>query len=138
MNKKALTVRDLINAGLFSVLTFIVVFMTGMIGFVPILMPLIPFIGGITTGPINMLYATRIKKPGMIVIQQVLIALVFFITGHGIWVIPTSIFFAVLAELVLARGGYKSINFARAAFCVSALSGVGNFIPIFIGREKYI
>ncbi len=138
MNKKSLTVRDLINAGLFSVLTFIVTFLTGMIGFIPILMPFIPLATGITTGPVNMLYATRIKKAGMLVIQQFLIGFVFLLTGHGFWIVLTSVLCAIVAEFVLAKGGYKSINAARWAFCITSIGVLGSFIPIFIGREQYI
>ena len=43
MDKKektgVLNVRDLVNVGLFSVLIFIATFLSGMIGFIPVLMP---------------------------------------------------------------------------------------------------
>jgi len=46
MDKKektgVLNVRDLVNVGLFSVLIFIATFLSGMIGFIPVLMPVVP------------------------------------------------------------------------------------------------
>ena len=45
MDKKektgVLNVRDLVNVGLFSVLIFIATFLSGMIGFIPVLMPVV-------------------------------------------------------------------------------------------------
>ena len=66
MDKKektgVLNVRDLVNVGLFSVLIFIATFLSGMIGFIPVLMPVVPFVYGIVSGPVYMLYFTKIKK----------------------------------------------------------------------------
>ena len=60
MDKKektgVLNVRDLVNVGLFSVLIFIATFLSGMIGFIPVLMPVVPFVYGIVSGPVYMLY----------------------------------------------------------------------------------
>lgn len=68
MDKKektgVLNVRDLVNVGLFSVLIFIATFLSGMIGFIPVLMPVVPFVYGIVSGPVYMLYFTKIKKAG--------------------------------------------------------------------------
>ncbi len=51
MDKKektgVLNVRDLVNVGLFSVLIFIATFPSGMIGFISVLMPVVPFVYGI-------------------------------------------------------------------------------------------
>ena len=56
MDKKektgVLNVRDLVNVGLFSVLIFIATFLSGMIGFIPVLMPVVPFVYGIVSGPV--------------------------------------------------------------------------------------
>lgn len=136
--KKKLDVKDLINTGLFTVLTFIFTFIGGMIGFIPILMPLVPFVGGLLSGPVSMLFATKIKKAGMLFIQQIIIAIIFVAMGHGPWMLLTASLGGLLGELVLKKGSYSSIKYARWAFSVVSLSMVGNWIPIFLGREKYI
>ena len=127
MNTKGLNVRDLINVGL-----------SGFIGFIPVLVPLTQFMVGLVTGSVNMLYSTRIKKAGMLFIQQLIVALLFGLTAHGIWIIFTTIISAILAEIVLKMGNYNSVKYARFAFVVAAIGGIGNWIPIFIGRDKYI
>ena len=44
MKTNSFTVKDLINAGLFSLLVFIAIFASGMFGLIPIFMPFIPFL----------------------------------------------------------------------------------------------
>ena len=136
--KKKLDVKDLINIGLFTVLTFIFTFIGGMIGFIPILIPLVPFVGGLLSGPVNMLFATKIKKAGMLFIQQIIIAIIFIATGHGPWMLLTSSLGGILGELVLKKGSYNSIRYARLAFSLASIGLLGNWIPILLARDKYI
>ncbi len=68
MDKKektgVLNVRDLVNVGLFSVLIFIATFFSGMIGFIPVLMPVVPFVYGIVSGRYTCFILRRLKKQG--------------------------------------------------------------------------
>lgn len=137
MNKK-LSVKDLINVGLFTVLIFIFTFIGGMIGFIPVLMPIVPFVGGLLAGPVSMLFATKIKTRGMLFIEQMIIAILFVVMGHGPWMLLTAFIGGMLGEILLKKGGYHSIKHARLAFTVATLSGIGNWLPIFFARDKYI
>lgn len=137
MNKK-LSVKNLINVGLFTVLIFIFTFIGGMIGFIPVLMPIVPFVGGLLAGPVSMLFATKIKTRGMLFIEQLIIAAFFVATGHGPWMLLTAFVGGMLGELILKKGSYCSVKYARLAFTVATLSGIGAWLPIFFARDKYI
>ena len=67
MDKKektgVLNVRDLVNVGLFSVLIFIATFLSGMIGFIPVLMPFRSFMG-LCQGRYTCFILRRLKKQG--------------------------------------------------------------------------
>ncbi|EGY76563.1 MptD family putative ECF transporter S component [Peptoniphilus indolicus] len=138
MKDKKLNVRDLINAGLFAILIFIATFVGGMIGFMPTLMPIVPLLQGIISGPVYMLYSTKIKKTGMVFIQTTVMSLVFFAIGHGPWVVLTGVGAGILAEAVLKKGNYTSVKQARFAFIIQSLWGLGNWLPIFFARASYI
>lgn len=138
MKDNKLNVRDLINAGLFAILIFIATFIGGMIGFVPTLMPVVPFLQGIISGPVYMLYSTKIKKNGMVFIQTTVMSLVFFAIGHGPWVVLTGVLAGILAEVVLKKGNYNSIRQARLTFVIQSLWGLGNWLPIYLARDSYI
>ncbi len=73
--------RDLINVGIFSVLLFVVSFAVGMLGLIPVLMPVMPFLIGLVGGPVFMLYSTKINKTGMFMITCIVFCIVFGITG---------------------------------------------------------
>lgn len=47
---KKFGIRDLVNAGVFSLLTVMATWCGGMIGFIPLLMPLVPFACGLFQG----------------------------------------------------------------------------------------
>ena len=131
------TVKDLVNASLFSVLIVVFYWCAGMLGFIPVTMPAIPFICGFVAGPVFMLYSTKIDKFGMMLILGIIVSLVFALTGHGVYVIPGTVLLAFAGEWILKMGGYKSINHARWAYTVFVLFSAFNLLPMFIARETY-
>ncbi len=133
MNK--FTTKDLINTGVFSVLIIITYFMAGLIGHVPFLMPFLPFMAAITGSIAYMLYTTKIKKFGMLSITMALFMLLFIASGHGGFVVPGGIISVIVAELLLKKGKYESINYARWSYVAFNFFGGFMFLPIFISRD---
>lgn len=138
MKEKKLNIRDLVNIGLFSILIFITTFIGGMIGFIPTLIPLTTFVAGIASGPVYMLYFTKIKKTGMLFITTIILCLTFMATGHGIWILITGVIGGVLGELILKKGGYKNVKNARTAFLIQSIYTLGNWLPVYFARDSYI
>ena len=133
-----LTVRDLINAGVFSLLTVMSIWIGGMIGFIPVTMPMVPFVCGLVSGPVFMLYSTKIHRFGMVLTMGIVCGLVFSLEGHGAVVMPLVIVIALLSEWVLKQGNYNSPKHARWAYTVFMLFGAANLLPMYVAREKYI
>ena len=131
-------IRDLVNAGVFSLLTLMATWCGGMIGFIPVLMSLVPFFCGLLSGPVFMLYSTKINKFGMMLIMGVIFGLAFSMSGHGAITFPLIIIFSLLAEYVLKKGNYKSKKYARLSYVVFMLFGASNLLPIFLARDAYI
>ncbi|MGT2846597.1 MptD family putative ECF transporter S component [Streptococcus massiliensis] len=138
MKQETFTAKDLINAGLFSLLVFVATFIGGMFGLIPVLMPAIPFLCSFIAGPVFMLYSTKIHRFGMILIMGAITGLLFTVTGHGIYILPGIILLSLISEWILKQGHYHSVNHTRWALVVYSIYTVFNFIPIFIGREAYI
>lgn len=135
---KKFTVRDLVNAGVFSLLVVAATWLGGMIGFIPVAMPIVPFCCGIVSGPVFMLYSTKIDKFGMILIMGIIFGLVFSMSGHGAIVFPLVIVIALIAEYIMKKGDYKSIKNARLSYMVFMLFGAANLIPLYFARDAYI
>ncbi|MCW6701329.1 MptD family putative ECF transporter S component [Anaerococcus sp. NML200537] len=130
-------IRDLVNAGVFSLLTVMATWCGGMIGFVPVLMPLVPFACGLVSGPIFMLYSTKINKFGMVLIMGIIFGLVFSMSGHGAIVLPAIIILSIICEFILKTGSYKSIKTARVTYTVFMMFAAANLIPMYLARDSY-
>ena len=138
MKKSSFSVKDLINAGLFSLLIVVTSFVAGMIGFLPITMPIVPFVGSLVTGPLFMLYTTKIHRFGMVLIMGLVSGLVFLTSGHGIYIFLGTAALALVAEYVLKKGNYQSVSHARWAYVIYSASSIFNFLPIFLARDAYV
>lgn len=132
---KQFSVRDLVNAGVFSLLVVMATWVAGMIGFIPIMMPLVPFACGLVSGPVFMLYATKIDKFGMILIMGIVFALVFSLSGHGALVFPLIIIFSLISEYIIRKGQYKSVKYARLSYMAFMLFGAANLLPLYLARD---
>ncbi len=131
-------IRDLINAGVFSLLTVMATWCGGMIGFIPVLMPLVPFACGLVSGPVFMLYSTKIDKFGMVLIMGIVFGLTFSMSGHGAIVFPAIVLLSLICEIILKKGGYKSIKTARLTYTVFMIFAAANLIPIYFARDAYL
>lgn len=110
----------------------------GMIGFIPVLMPLVPFACGLVSGPVFMLYSTKIDKFGMVLIMGIVFGLVFSMSGHGAIVLPAIIILSLICEMILKSGGYKSIKTARLSYTVFMIFAAANLIPIYFARDAFV
>lgn len=129
--------KDLINVGIFTAIIFIITMLVMPIGFIPILMPLycvlIPLIGGIPW----MLFVTKVRKFGMILIMGILLGLCLMLTGMGWYAIPICIASSLAAEFIVKAGRYKSAKMdviAHGIFCIWLF---GSYIPLIFMADAY-
>lgn len=135
--KGKLHAKDLINVGVFTAIYFILFFATGMIGYVPILLLVVPFICPFITGIVFMLFLTRVKKFGMISIMGVIVSLLMIVTGHPWPVVPISIGCALLSDIIMYSGEYKSWGKIRLGYIVFSEWLTGMLVPIFFMRDTF-
>ena len=113
--------KDLINIGIFSAIYFVIVFIVAMLGFVPIMLPmlavLVPLLGGV---PFE-LFLTRVNKFGMIWIMSIIMGLLMLITGMSWPPLAVSAVTGLLAELVFRAGRYRSAAMAGLTNAVLSL-----------------
>lgn len=135
--KQKIQPKDLITVGVFSAIMFIVCMGVAMLGYIPIFIPLlsvlVPLIGGIPF----MLFLTKARKFGMVLIMSVLIGLVVGLMGMGVWVIATAPISGILAEIILKSGGYGSVKKSIFSYGVFSTWVIGNYIPIVVTRDNY-
>lgn len=136
-NDAKLKGKDLINIGIYAAIYCVIMTAIAMLGFIPIMMPLlcvlVPLLGGIPM----MLFMTKVSKFGMVTIYSIIVGLFLWITGMGYWPFIFGIVFGLLADLIAKSGNYKSSMKTILSYAVFCLVVFGNFIPLFINAEKY-
>lgn len=129
--------KDLIHAGIYSAIYCVITFAAAMFGYIPVMMPMlcviIPILGGIPF----MLFLTKVKKFGMILIMSIIMGIFMALTGMGLVTLPVGIVSGLIAEIVWKRAGYDK---AGVSVLVCGIFNVwiwGNFIPIIINPISY-
>lgn len=133
-----LNVKDLITVGIFSVIIIVLIFIFGMLGYVPILMLALPILAALICGVPYMLFLTRVSKFGMVTLMGLILGCVMFLSGHT-WVpIVTFTVCAFIADVILKRGNYSSVKNSIVSHGVFILGIMGNMLPFFILRDAYM
>lgn len=135
--KKGLTGRDLINIGIYSAIYFVISLALAFTGLIPVMLLLLSSMYGLICGIPFMMFLTRVKKPGMILIMSAIMGILMYVTGMTWMPIPFSILTGLLSELVYRSGGYKSMRAAVLTAGVFPLWACGNYLPLFLQREQY-
>lgn len=132
-----LTGKDLINVGIYSAIYFVIIMALAMLGYIPVMMPLLCVIGPIAGGIPFMLFLTKVKKFGMILIMSIIMGIMMALTGMGLYALPVAVVSALIAELI-----WKQAHYSRAGSSVLVCGFFniwmwGNFIPLFTNPAGY-
>ena len=131
--------KDLITVGVFTAMYFVVFFGFGMLGlFGPAVHAVGIVLGSLANGIVFALYITRIRKPGMILLTGIISSLLMVLTGHAWTTLVTAAVFSILAEIVLARGRYRSARASALAYGVFSLWVAGPILPLYYQHDAYI
>lgn len=133
-----LQARDLITIGIYTAIYLVVACIPAALGIIPIFIPLLsvlcPLFGGIPL----MLYISKIKHFGMLTISGLIMGLMMFVGGMGVWAPPLGLLGGVLADLALRAGKWQSSKYSVVAAGVFQLWIFGNFMPFYVGRGTYL
>ncbi|MEO1770391.1 MULTISPECIES: MptD family putative ECF transporter S component [Enterococcus] len=137
MKAKKLNGKDLIQIGIYAAIYFFIVMVIAMFGFIPIFMPLICVLAPILGGIPLMLFFTKVKKFGMILILSLLMGILMLITGMGYYSIIVGLISGLISEIIYRSGNYQSSAKAILAYAVFSVWMWGNFLPIFFNPTVY-
>ena len=136
-NEKKLKGRDLISIGIYAALTCVLVTAVSMIGFVPVLLPMLCIFAPLVAGIPQMLFMTKVRKFGMITMMGTIIGAFLWITGMGYWPCIFGIVCGFLADLICKSGGYRSARKAMIAHGVLSIVYFGCMLPLYLNLEAY-
>ncbi|MGL6200698.1 MAG: MptD family putative ECF transporter S component [Lachnospiraceae bacterium] len=137
MDKQKLNTKDLINIGIFTVLYFVMFFISGMLGYIPIFAVLLPLVLGILCGIPFTLFLTKTGKFGAVTIMGFLVSLLCFLVGQSWISIIFGVVFGFLADLIFKAGNYKSWKHTVLGYCVFTEWVIGSMLPMWIMRDAF-
>lgn len=132
-----LSVKDLINVGLFSVIYFIMFTISGILGYIPICVVILPLIAGILGGIPFVLFTIKEQKLGAVTLMGVIAGLFTFLVGQTWLSVVFGLLFGLLADLIMRSGQYKSWTKNMLGYSVFTLWTVGTMLPMWIMRETF-
>ncbi|MDO4537242.1 MAG: MptD family putative ECF transporter S component [Coriobacteriales bacterium] len=125
--------KDLINIGIFFALYSVVCMVVAFIGFVPILMIIMPAACALVGAIPFMLFLTRVKKFGMVTIMGVLLGLVIVLMGRPLPALFFGVVAGLLADLYLKSTNYSSASKAAVGSAIFSLWLLGMALPMYFG-----
>ena len=138
MKKEKLKTKDLIYAGAFAAIYIIAMFIIVMgLGIIPVLYLLAPLFVGIICATIYMMYVSKVKKFGAILILAILFGAIMSSSGHGMTVIM-AIPIGLLAEFIAKIKGYKSKKMLVLSYAVFNLTMIAPFQLLYTASDQFV
>lgn len=137
METNKLNTKDLVTIGVFTVIYFVIMFVSGMVGMVPVMYLAIPAVTGITSGIIMMLLMAKIQKPWAVFIVGLICALIVFAMGNTYIVLIHTVISMAIAEILRRAGSYKSFKYNMLTFAVFNTWNCGVIIQMFLAKDRF-
>lgn len=132
LNKKGLTVKDLVTIGIFTAL-FFVFELIGSLPFAPnpALTFYQPFGIALLCGPVYLLMVAKVPKRGGIVVLGIINGIIWYVLGMH-WAMDLGyVVMGIVAEIVAGAKGYRNIKWNIASFSLFCLGPAGVFLAYF-------
>lgn len=138
MEKKRIGIKDLVNVGIFTAIYFVMFFISGMTGLIPVMTIFYPVLLAMLGGIPCILFFTKTDKFGLVTIMGILLGLITFIMGYGPYAIGTGVVCGLVADFVMRAGQYKSWKHMLIGYCVFSEWAVGSQLIMFIFKDAYL
>lgn len=132
-----LSVKDLINVGLFSVIYFIMFTISGILGYIPVFVVILPLVSGILGGIPFVLFVIKEQKFGAVTLMGVITGLLTFLVGQTWMSILFGFVFGMLGDFIMKSGSYKNWIKNVLGYCVFNLWTIGTMLPMWIMRDTF-
>jgi len=138
MKTEKLRIKDLVTIGVFTVIYFVLFFVAGMVGIVPILYLAYPTLAGLITGIVVMLFMAKVQKPWGLFLLGLICSLIVIAMGNTYIIVIHAVISMVIAELLRKKGEYKSFKYNMLSFAVFNTWICGFLMQILLAKDKVI
>lgn len=131
--------KDLMTAGIFTAVYLVIYIIVSVaLGPIPIVSMTMSFFSSIVLGIPMMLYFTKIKAFGMVLITYVVSGIIMALLGLGLYALVLGAACALIGELVLRWGKYQSAGKAVLAFAICCGGANANVIGWVTASSEYL
>lgn len=128
-DKSKLNGKDLISISIFTAVYFILnLLIAAAMGFIPLVNMMIPFASSLVLGIPMMLYFSKIKKFGMVLITYIIYGAILTLAGVGIYSLIAGTLCALIAEFILKAKRYASTSAAILSYAVCSVGANANVL----------
>lgn len=135
---KKLELKDLITIGIFAAIYFAVYSATTMLAIIPVFMLLSPALASLVLGIPTMLLCAKVPKFGAFTLYGAIIGLLNILIGMGWWLLLCSFGLALVADLIMLTGKYKSFIRTLIGYALFGLWSLPILLPIWLSTEQYV
>ncbi|MCR4588203.1 MAG: MptD family putative ECF transporter S component [Lachnospiraceae bacterium] len=132
-----LNAKDLIHVGIYTAILAVLLCVFACLGIIPVMMLSLVVIPPVIAGIPYMLFLTKVKKFGMILLVNILLGLMLWVTGMSYYATIVGTITGLIAEFIYRKGEYKSKKMGILAYAVSNLYIWSNYFGIFYNAEEY-
>ena len=133
-----LNITDFMTIGIFFVIITLVGTVVAFVGITPVTFVMVSSIQGLVLGIPTMLFYSKVKKPGMLLITAILSGTFSLLMALGPYHLIVGVLLALVAELILWSGQYKSARNSIIAYMLTSIAVTANHIPLFFATRSYI
>ena len=139
IQRKGLSVKDLITTGIFSALMLVFTMASGMFFAAnPILTFYMPMGCALLCGPVYLLALAKVHKRWSITILGVILGFFFFVTGMHWSMALGNVGMGIIADITAGFGNYKNKKLNALSYMLFMLSNTFTYLIFFIDRDKWI
>ena len=139
IQRKGLSVKDLITTGIFSALMLVFTMAGGMFFAAnPILTFYMPMGCALLCGPVYLLALAKVHKRWSITILGVILGFFFFVTGMHWSMALGNVGMGIIADITAGFGNYKNKKLNALSYMLFMLSNTFTYLIFFVDRDRWI
>ena len=138
MENKNTLIRDLVYVGVFGAIYTIIVFMIACLGYIPVVMPTLPFLMGIATGIPMFLFFSKVDRPllGSFLVYFIF-GLITFLSGRNLPCFIAAMIAGGIVGIVL-KSLPKNMKSLTIAYTISGIVPSSVILPLWVMHDEYI
>lgn len=137
MKSTKLNGKDLITTGIYTALYIVAIFIASIANVTPLTFMFYPAVASLLGAVFFVMLATKVQKPGAIIIWGIIVGLLFMVLGMAM-AFPFIVVGAVIAQLLIIKAGYTDFKVITLAYALISVLFIGGYAQLFVTTDQYL